>query len=72
MAQKKFLLNTNSKKIHLSTSTDGRCQIKNMRDEYKVYFDTLDEALNYPNEKNRLAKTCSFCIKIKKQGDEIL
>lgn len=63
MRKKKYLLNTNSKKIHLTASTDGRCKIKEMREEYKVYFDTLPEALEYPNEKNRLAKKCSFCLK---------
>ena len=63
MEKKKYLLNTNSKKIHLTASTDGRCKIKEMREEYKVYFDTLLEALEYPNSKNTLAKKCSFCLK---------
>ena len=63
MGIKKYLVNTNSKKIHLSNSTDGRCKIKEMRDEYKNYFDTLEEALAYPSSEKPLAKKCSFCLK---------
>lgn len=62
---KDYLLNTNSKKIHLSNSTDGRCKIKEMREEYKIYFDTLDEALKYPTKENSLAKICMICLKNK-------
>ena len=63
MKTKKYLLNVNSKKIHLSESTDGRCKIAEMREEYKVYFDSLEEAVVYPNHKNALAKKCAFCLK---------
>lgn len=59
---KPYLVNTNSKKIHLSDSGDGRCKINQMREEYKVYFDTLQEALSYPNKKNPLASPCAFCF----------
>ena len=59
---KKILLNTNSKKIHMANSQDGRCKIQSMREEYKIYFDTLDEALEYPSAKKPLAKKCSFCL----------
>ena len=58
--QDKYLLNTNSKKVHLSASTDGRCRIKTLREEYKIYFSTLEEALNYPTPANPLAKRCHF------------
>ena len=60
---KKYLLNTNSKKIHLSDSKDGRCKIKEMGEEYKVYLDTLEEALAYPNSKKTLARTCNICLR---------
>lgn len=59
---KEYLLNTNSKKIHLSKSTDGRCGITKMREEYKVYFDSLEDAISYPNPDKPLAKPCAFCI----------
>ncbi len=61
--KKRYLLNTNSKRIHLASSKDGRCKIKSMRDEYKIYFDTLEEALIYPSADNPLAKKCAFCLK---------
>lgn len=61
--KKRYLLNTNSKKIHDIKSGDGRCKIQSMREEYKVYFDTLEEALEYPSKENPIAQKCSFCIK---------
>ena len=61
---KAYLLNTNSKKVHLSNSKDGRCKISIMRDEYKVYFETLEEALAYPCSENPLGKMCSFCLSL--------
>lgn len=60
---KPYLLNTNSKRIHLSDSTDGRCRLGLMRDEYKVYFDTLEEALTYPSSEKPLGEPCTFCLK---------
>ena len=63
METKKYLVNTNSKKIHLVNSTDGRCKIKEMREEYKNYFSTLEEALSFPSSDKPLAKKCSFCLK---------
>ena len=67
MNTKQYLLNINSRKIHLSNTNDGRCKIKNMRKEYIIYFDTLNEALTYPSAEKPLAKECSFCI-LKKGG----
>jgi len=34
-----------------------------MREEYKVFFDTLEEALAYPSKEKPLAKKCTFCFK---------
>ena len=60
---KKYLLNTNSKRIHLANSKDGRCKIGLMREEHKIYFEKLQEAENYPTPSNPLSKgCCSFCI----------
>ena len=64
---KPFLLNTNSKRIHLANSNDGRCKIKDMRREYIIYFDTQNEASAYPSAEKPLAKECAFCIL--KKGD---
>ena len=67
---KKYLLNTNSKRIHLADSKDGRCKLNLMRDEYKLYFDDLQTAQNYPTPEQPLATgCCAFCIpKTKKEN----
>lgn len=59
----RYLLNTNSKKIHDLENITGRCKIKLMREEYLQYFNTLKDAEAYPSAENPLAKTCKFCIK---------
>lgn len=59
---KRYLLNTNSKKIHDTVYATKQCRISAMREEYKQYFSTLEEACNYPSSKNPLAKCCRFCI----------
>lgn len=61
--EKRFLLNVNSKKIHDLERIDGRCKIKSMREDYMVYFDSLEEALAYPSPQEPLAKPCTFCVK---------
>ena len=58
----RYLLNTNSQKIHDTEKADGRCRINKMRPEFIVYFNTLEEAKAYPNINNPMAKTCRFCI----------
>lgn len=68
---KPYLLNTNSKRIHLSDSTDGRCRLGLMRDEYKVYFDTLEEALTYPSSEKPLGEPCTFCLKAAQSHKQI-
>lgn len=61
MKSKKILLNTNSKRIHNLNFSDGRCKIDSMKDEYKVFFESEEEALAYPSKENPLGKLCSFC-----------
>lgn len=60
---KRYLLNTNSKKIHDLRNVKGNCKIKVMKKEYIQYFDSLEEALNYPSSEHPLAQKCSFCFK---------
>ena len=68
MKSKKILLNTNSKRIHNLDFSDGRCKIDSMKDEYKVFFETEEEALSYPFKENPLGELCSFCQNNKKKG----
>lgn len=60
---KRYLLNTNSKKIHDLENSDGRCKINCMREEFKQFFDTLEEAMSFPSSEHPLAQKCSFCFK---------
>ncbi len=61
--KKRYLLNANSKTVHDTKNCDGRCKLNLMREEFKIYFDTLDEALSYLKTEKPIVKKCSFCIK---------
>lgn len=65
---KRYLLNTNSKKIHDLKFADGRCKIKKMNVKFKVLFDTLEEAEKYPSESNPLGEFCTICKNNKSAG----
>ena len=45
MKEKRFLLNTNSKKIHDLKYYDGNCKISDIKESFIIYFDTLEEAI---------------------------
>lgn len=59
----RYLLNLNSRTIHDTNCTDGRCKLKNIRPENKKFFETFEEAWNFPDQNNHINKKCSFCIK---------
>lgn len=63
MKKGRFLLNTNSKKVHDLKYADGRCKIPDMKESFKNYFDTFQEAIEYPDKKHPLAEFCSICKK---------
>lgn len=65
----RFLLNTNSKKYHDLKYADGRCKISDMKDSFKIYFNTLEEASKYPNQDKPLAEFCSICEKNKAKNE---
>ena len=58
----KYLLNINSRTVHYTGSTDGRCKIKNIREENSLIFDDKEEAINYLPKGNKPTKLCSFCF----------
>lgn len=60
--KKQYLLNTNSKKVHDTKRADKRCKLDLMKPECKVYFETLEAALSWPNAETPLAKKCRFCL----------
>ena len=62
-----YLLNINSRTIHDSNSIDGRCRIGMIREEHKLIFETLDEALHVLPAGKKPTKICSFCLNGKTQ-----
>lgn len=49
-------------KIHDTHKNDKRCKLDLMKPEYKLYFDSLIEALEYTNATTPLVKKCRFYI----------
>lgn len=58
----RYLLNINSGKIHDCSKRDGRCKINQIREENKKYFETLEEAMEYPDKESRIGRKCTFCL----------
>ena len=66
--KKKYFVNTNRGTIHLTNSKDGRCKIKMITEEQRAYYDTLEEALQFPNSDNPKSKPCTFCLRNGREG----
>ena len=60
--QGRYVLNTNSKKIHDTSKKDKRCKLNLMKPECVKYFDSIEDAMKFPNSSTPLAKPCRFCI----------
>ena len=60
---KKYVVNTNSAKVHLSSSKDGRCKLALVDESNRQYYDSLEEAMKFPNEEKPKATLCTFCLK---------
>ena len=58
----KFIGNTGTKTLHALGYTDGRCRIGQIRIERKVEFETLEEALSYPDKENPIFHKCGVCF----------
>lgn len=48
MFPKRYLLNTNTREVHDTNNYDPSCYIFHMKEEHKVWFDSLSEALAFP------------------------
>ena len=46
-----YVVNINSRTIHNSKSTDGRCKLNLIRDEHKLHFENLEDITKYTDEK---------------------
>ena len=58
----KYLLNINARTVHFASSKDGRCKIENIREENKIMFNNLKDAVNYLPQGKKPTKLCSFCF----------
>ena len=56
-----FLLNTRSRTVHCSASTDKRCQLRRMNPENVMEFPSPEAALSYFAE-IAPARLCPFCL----------
>ena len=58
----KFVGNTGTKALHVVAYADGRCRIDKIRAERKVEFDTLEEAMRYPEGESPIFHECGVCF----------
>lgn len=58
----RYLVNTNTKRIHDTLNRTKRCKLDCMQQVNAVFFDTLEEAENYPNEISPQTVKCKFCF----------
>jgi len=61
----RYLVNTNTKKIHDILNRTPRCKLDLMQQSNAVFFDVLEDALNYPNKITPKTEKCRFCLKNK-------
>ena len=59
----KFIGNIKNKTLHILAYTDGRCHINQIREEQKIEFETLEEAMKYPNEESPIFHECGVCFR---------
>ena len=58
-----YIVNINSKRIHDVLHSTKRCKLSIMQQDNAVFFDNLDDALNYPNKMTPRTSKCQFCFK---------
>ena len=58
----KFIGNRKNKTLHAVGFLDGRCHIDQIREENKIEFDSLEEALKYPKEGESIFHKCGVCF----------
>ena len=58
----KFVGNIGTKALHIIEYADGRCRIDKIRAERKVEFETLEEAMKYPEGESPIFHECGVCF----------
>ena len=65
----KFIGNIGTKTLHVVKYKDGRCRIDQIRAERKIEFDTLEEALRYPEGGSPIFHECGVCFPKMRKGE---
>lgn len=63
----KYIGNIGKNKLHIVEFVDGRCHIDQIRPEQKIAFDSLEEAMSYPDGKGPIFHECGVCFKKMKE-----
>lgn len=58
----KYIGNIKTKRLHIPEFSDGRCHLADIRLEQKVEFNSLEEALNYPDKDHAIFFKCGVCF----------
>lgn len=66
----KFIGNTGTKKLHVAKYTDGRCHIDQIRAEQRIEFDTLEEAMKYPEGESPIFHECGVCFRKMRKAEK--
>lgn len=59
---KRYVLNIKTLKIHDTQNATKRCKLSMMKKENQQFYDTLEDALAYPNAESPKSSKCAFCI----------
>lgn len=62
--KKRYLVNINSKNVHNTENSQKGCQIGRMKESNALFYDTLQEELEYPNKDNLKPVNVNFVLTI--------
>ena len=60
--KKRYLVNIRTKNIHDTLNIKPRCKVNMMKQDNALFYDTLQEALEYPNKITPKTSKCKFCF----------
>lgn len=59
----RYLVNIRTKRIHDVLNAKKACKLHMMQQVNAMFFDTLEDAENYPNKITPRTVKCKYCIK---------
>lgn len=60
--EKRYLVNISTKNLHDTKNIKKGCQFSRMKESNALFYDTLEEALEYPNRDNPKTSKCKYCF----------